>query len=60
MDFQENNLSNNMKISGLLFMFIFLPSILIAQELKKDSNFCKCQYNLSVNYPDIPEENKLQ
>jgi len=48
-----------MKNVALLCVMFLQPIILIAQEAKKDSNFCKCQYQIQVKYPEIAEENKL-
>ena len=43
----------------ILLIIVLIPFKLSAQDVKKDSNACKCQQNLQVKYSDIPEEKKL-
>jgi hypothetical protein len=60
MDFIRFGFLNFMKSVYLLIIMLLTACSLNAQAIKKDSSLCKCFTNIPVNYPDIPEEDKLQ
>ena len=49
-----------MKIIMLLLIALLVTHPSFAQEIKKDSNFCSCNYKVEVSYPDVSEEDQLE